>query len=387
MKRVLQNERGMALAVAIFALVIVGALVAGAFFTGTQEQRVAENTRRLQQSFGVAEAGLTEQIMNWNPATNNAIPTYPANSLAVNQTTTRSMTGSYGGYIYRLNPNLYFLDITGTDTVSRSGAASGGGARQRLGLLTRIRPLQVNVNASLTSAGNVQLKGNAVVDGRDHPVTNPGWDCTGINDTINRAGVRTSGSVSVSGNAVTLGNPDSVPNDTSVHPATFLTYGDVTYDQLAARANIQIAGNVNNLVQPSYNADGTCNKNDIWNWGEPANRSDACGNYFPIIHITGTLTTNNYRGQGILLVDQDINVQGSFDFYGLVIVKGSVKSAGGGTSPAHFWGGVMAQNVNLSVEQLSGNATLNYSKCALVQALQMTGVTAIARSGSWVQLF
>src|SRR5207245_7468037 len=45
MKHVLQNERGMALAIAIVALVIVGALIAGAFFSGTQEQRVAENVR------------------------------------------------------------------------------------------------------------------------------------------------------------------------------------------------------------------------------------------------------------------------------------------------------------------------------------------------------
>jgi len=34
----------MALAVAIFAMVVVGALVAGAFFAGTQEQRVGETS-------------------------------------------------------------------------------------------------------------------------------------------------------------------------------------------------------------------------------------------------------------------------------------------------------------------------------------------------------
>ena len=35
----LTNERGMALAVAIFALVVIGALVAGAFYASTLEQR------------------------------------------------------------------------------------------------------------------------------------------------------------------------------------------------------------------------------------------------------------------------------------------------------------------------------------------------------------
>ena len=67
MKRILRDERGMALAVAIFALVVVGALVAGAFFAGTQEQRVGENQRRVQTSFGVAEAGAQERVLTWDP--------------------------------------------------------------------------------------------------------------------------------------------------------------------------------------------------------------------------------------------------------------------------------------------------------------------------------
>src|SRR5437867_11332683 len=66
MKHVLQNERGMALAIAIVALVIVGALIAGAFFSGTQEQRVAENVRRVQASFGVAEEGVYDIIRTWD---------------------------------------------------------------------------------------------------------------------------------------------------------------------------------------------------------------------------------------------------------------------------------------------------------------------------------
>ena len=40
----LTNERGMALAVAIFALVVIGALVAGAFYASTLEQRTGRNS-------------------------------------------------------------------------------------------------------------------------------------------------------------------------------------------------------------------------------------------------------------------------------------------------------------------------------------------------------
>ena len=44
----LNGERGMALAVAIFALVVIGALVAGAFFAGYQEQRTGRSSRSLK---------------------------------------------------------------------------------------------------------------------------------------------------------------------------------------------------------------------------------------------------------------------------------------------------------------------------------------------------
>src|SRR5204862_3319700 len=97
MKRVLQNERGMALALAIFALVVVGALVAGAFFAGTQEQRVGGNWRRLQQSFGAAETGLNEVIRNWNPQTITRIRQYPLDSMMVPLITEDSMTTDHSG--------------------------------------------------------------------------------------------------------------------------------------------------------------------------------------------------------------------------------------------------------------------------------------------------
>src|SRR5436309_14545594 len=77
MKHVLQNERGMALAIAIVALVIVGALIAGAFFSGTQEQRVAENVRRVQASFAVAAEGVHDLIRTWDSIGVGGVQTKP----------------------------------------------------------------------------------------------------------------------------------------------------------------------------------------------------------------------------------------------------------------------------------------------------------------------
>jgi hypothetical protein len=64
-----------------------------------------------------------------------------------------------------------------------------------------------------------------------------------------------------------------------------------------------------------------------------------------------------------------------------------LKTAGGGATNAHFWGAVMAADVDLNLTSLSGNATLNYSKCAITEALNRTGAVSLARSRSWIQLF
>src|SRR2546422_8603377 len=179
MKRIPRNERGMALAVAIFALVVVGALVAGAFFAGTQEQRVGENQRGVQTSFGVAEAGAQERVLSWDATSMNKRPQYPADSVVIGPNATApNGTGSYGGYSYKVGPNLFLIDVTGRDNASAAGAiAGGGGARERIGMLTLISPVEFGIHASLTTQGSVSISGNADVNGADQ--TPAGWTSCG----------------------------------------------------------------------------------------------------------------------------------------------------------------------------------------------------------------
>lgn len=383
MKRILRDERGMALAVAIFALVVVGALVAGAFFAGTQEQRVGENQRRVQTSFGVAEAGAQERVLNWDPQTMNKRAQYPADSVVIPNAPAPGGSGSYGGYSYKVGPNLFLIDVTGRDRASAAGAiAGGGGARQRIGMLTRIAPVDFGIHASLTTQGATTLSGNANVNGADQNPTGwascdpPGPPQPGIRDQ--------GGNVSETGNGTVLGNPPVV-NDPTINNNTFTTFGGATYAQLAARANVTLpAGNYQ--TEPVING-GVCDNTVLTNWGDGMNPGSACASYFPIIHLTGDVTLNGVQGQGILLVDGTLSVQGSYQFFGIVIIQGDLKTAGGGTTDAHFWGGVLAKNADLSIQSLSGNATLNYSSCSILAALQATSPISMMRSRGWVQLY
>ena len=402
MKHVVQNERGMALAIAIVALVIVGALIAGALFSGSQEQRVAENVRRVQASFGVAEEGVYDIIRTWdsttagvrNQQTYAALYPYPAaapskDSVRMVRKTAKSKTGSYSGSLFKLNDELYLLDVSAQDTMSLAGRIRGGGAGQRLGLLARIRPVSIDTRAAVTSGGDNVVVGSASIDGNDHPPT--GWaGCPPLDSA--KAGIRTqsSGTVSTSGHPSINGNPP-VLKDPTLADSSFTHYGDVTYADLAASANITLpAQNFSSSIGP-VTVGTACDYSVQTNWGSPTTPTGPCGSYFPIVRITGDgAVINGQEGQGVLLVDGGLSVQGGFQFFGIVIVKGSLKTSGGGGTPAHFWGTVMVQDTAQftdTTNNLSGAANLLYSKCAIIKALNKTGVGSMMRSRGWVQLY
>src|SRR5687767_15728124 len=72
--RRLRDRRGIALAVAIFALVIMAALVAGSFFAGRLEQQSGRNTLFVGQAAEAAEAGLVEALGSLSSSTLVALP-------------------------------------------------------------------------------------------------------------------------------------------------------------------------------------------------------------------------------------------------------------------------------------------------------------------------
>jgi hypothetical protein len=225
------------------------------------------------------------------------------------------------------------------------------------------------------------------VDGRDQ--NPPSWTHCSAPDS-NRIGVRTSatGSVTIAGAGATVDGNPPVVRDPTLAADTFRVFGDMTYEQMTQMATYVINAGGSITSRP-VSVGTACTKSVPTNWGDGLNRSGPCGNHFPIVHIRGNqLTTiNNVQGQGILLVDGDLRVQGMYDFFGVVIVRGSLSTLGTATSEAHFWGAVMAQNVDLDLQNIGGAANMVYSKCAIVTALQHTGISAYVRSRGFVNLY
>ena len=372
----LRARPGIALAIALTSIVLASTLVAGALYVGTQNSRLSTNGRRVQASFGLAETGIGEAIRNWNPASYNSRAFYPLDSVTLSRTA--SGTGVYAGRIYKLNDKLYFVDITGNDSASLGSALNGGGARQRIGVLTRVLPLNVDLRAALTIGGPVVFGGgNVFIDGSDH--VPPSWaNC--VTDTA-IAGVRAkaAGDVQASQGQVT-GHPNVLITPT-MDSTTFINYGSATYSQLAANANITLAAGTyspNPVI-----ANGVCTLGNN-NWGDGKTPTSACGTYFPIVHITGDATITNGTGQGILLVDGNLIAAGTFTYYGLVIIRGGFSTVAGGNPKVY--GSVLAQSINLATTAFAGDAVIDYSTCPVRRAMDATGMASLVRSRSWVRM-
>jgi len=131
-----------------------------------------------------------------------------------------------------------------------------------------------------------------------------------------------------------------------------------------------------------------CNRAVESNWGAPTDKTNACFTYFPILYHYGDLSiSGSGEGQGILLVEGNLNVQGRIDFYGPVIATGGVNIRGTGSDDVKFYGGVMAQDVTLDDSKLTGNAMINYSSCAIKRAVQGSALPIPLTERSWVQVY
>jgi hypothetical protein len=376
------NERGIALAVAVFALVVIGALVAGTFFAGRLEQQTGQNSLFAMQASEVAEAGLTDAVTNATSASLTALAVAPA---AENNLTTFSFGGvanvGASRKITRLTNELFLIKSVG----SRTDASGNKLAVRSLGQLIRLNQANIPVNAGLTAIGNVTITGGAEVTGID--AVPPLWSAQSVDcpATANAAGVRyNNGTVTTSGNGTVLGAPESVKDPT-------LNTSDMqsTFNQLKALATLTLISSNPTATAPAYTGNPPrCDASVQTNWGEPTLKTDPCFNYFPIIYHYGDLRLQGGYGQGILLVEGDLTATGGMIFYGPVFVTGTLSTSGNSGQGAKFFGGVIAGNVALDdLTKLAGGALVSYSSCAIKRALKASATPAVFAERSWVQLY
>jgi hypothetical protein len=369
MSAMLSRRNGFALPVAVFAIVIIGVLVAGAFFASTQEFRIGTNTIQQTRALGAAEFGLNQTHANWNTRWNTTMQRGQVQTL-----TPATSDGSIARVrVTRLNDQAFLVASEG----------SSGQARRRTAKLLVLNVPQLNMLAALTARGATKIGGSSFIDGNDHNYA--GWDCPATGPSL--AGIASSDTSQITAAGCTnyncvVGSPKVVQTPVAADTSTYFNFGSLNWTELRAMANKYATGGKTTL--PTV-ANGVCDENDPNNWGEPYKANGGpCVDYYPIIYADGQLVMTGGRGQGILLVEGDLHVQGGFEFFGPVIVRGMLKTSGTG---GHFNGGVLAANVDLDQNVVIGNAVIEFSRCTLMKALNGSAKLATAVERAWYEVY
>lgn len=379
-----RGDEGFALAAAILALVVVGALVTGGFFAATQETRISFSSQYGTEAFYAAERGINDVVGTWNATAYRQID---VGSIEVIDSTWHAGidTASYTVRVRSLGSDLYFLESTGRVTRGPRYPA----AARRTGLVVRVGTLEIEASEALMMFGGAHVTGSSLVTGHDSH--HQDWNGCTIGDS--KAGITARDSTKIKvDNAATVSGTPAIAEDPNMSSDDFLRFGSLTYDQIASMADIKFDGTQGTLsgLGPSLTASGACNTADIYNWGDPDDPTGACHYHFPMIHVAGDLHINsNSRGQGILLVDGDFHINGGSQFHGVVIVRGTIHPGGGtsgiwGTARAYTYGDPLNTD-----SKWNGTPDLQYSSCALTRALEYNSLSSRAYplgERSWVDL-
>jgi hypothetical protein len=246
----------------------------------------------------------------------------------------------------------------------------------------------------------VTLGGNSNINGNNFTPTTWGPYCAGLSNA-NMTGVMlddmtgtpsTKGSNPYAGGSSTLSGNPPAGEDPTIVDDTFTNFGDMTFDELVTFAQIEgkdvtPVGSFNGIA-PTTTATtpARCNTADLLNWGDTI-PTNLCGAYFPLIYRNGAMTIqSNSYGQGILLVEGNLEMRGGFTFFGIVIVQGTFTTGNGG---ATIYGAVLASNAADLQQTFTGGGQVIYSRCAVTRSVLNNASLSRARpldERSWVDL-
>jgi hypothetical protein len=378
------RRRGFALALSLLAIVIIGAMIAGGYLASVQYFRMGRNSLVEQRALAATELGLDSAYATWSKAWN---------SVPVGTVTTLAYSASDGSWV----DTVRITKLNQLSSLIVSEGRGGGqwgqvSARRRVGMIARLNMPKVNQLGALTTRGTVSIGGSTAINGMD--TTFSGWNCPPVASAIAGVAVPSFSNITFGGSCPAgtciAGSPLVSVTPTAADTNTYFSYGSLKWADLVAMADKSVSGTLTH-VRPATNSSGgtqVCNTSSSTNWGDPgrANPSGVCEGYFPVVYSPGNLAINGDMGQGVLLVNGNLNIQGSFVYYGQVIVRGTLKLTGTGN---HIYGGVMAAAVvdSTSSSQLSGNSSIHYSRCAITSVFATSAMVIHAPQRSWIELF
>jgi hypothetical protein len=224
-------------------------------------------------------------------------------------------------------------------------------------------------NAAVDSQAAVETRGSLTVDAYDNCTCNATRDNPGCDKS--KYAIYTQGTLTENGNpTLTSGaTPTTISMTDPSHPP------DWPYD---IDSLINKFKNMPTATTPSGACSGSpaiCDSNSATteNWGAVDSNFNplAPGDMTPqITYLPGNTRMNGVTGAGILVVDGDLDIHGGMEWYGLVLVRGTIDFTGGGSDHVNLYGAFLnGKDINAvnNMDDLGGSVNIHFDSCALKQ--------------------
>ncbi len=387
-----KEQKGAALVLSMLLLLVATLIGISALNTSTYEIRISANERASVQAFYAAEAGISEftgrfrdgaanEIVDDEPSNPNwkvLLAKYPGQSAARigyassgsnsipsvqneldfgveirHRTDAANKVVTYGG------KPVYILKSYGS-------TADGGNKVLEVEL---IKSPGYDPPAALDSEMPVRIHGSSIyIDGRD--------GC----GTANKPGIisvtNTVPAITELGGPSIDGSPPKV-TQASIPPPTDLPLRDML-NYIKGDAHFRYGFNENQTLSGYSESWGALTSNDSRvpiTYAGPMNIV-----YFDMLGTQTLKLTGDSHGAGILLVEGNLEIDGNFTWYGVVLAIGTITLTGGGQK--HVTGGIIAgKSATIEVE---GNAGIIY--CSDVSK-KLKDIISSSKVTRWREIF
>jgi hypothetical protein len=256
----------------------------------------------------------------------------------------------------------------------------------------------VNPSGAITAQDVVKLNGQLNVNGYDYcscqctTTKVGGTDVVSCTDRTGKTCDRTKWGIYSAQNVDSPNSSETIVggqmNNSYSPPASIATNQPWPYDipnminsLKGTGTNLSTSAPYNyNCTAPNYSVspptNGNCGTQSGQTYGTlPAGMTSSSGPTDPnaapsnnVYYAPGNLKlTANSSGNGILIVDGDLEINGGLLFYGLILVRGTISFTGGGSQTTNIYGAVLAGQESYTNIVVGGSASINFDYCALPQ--------------------
>lgn len=342
------NEKGMVLVVVIMLLAVLVLLGSTAIMVTNTDVKISGNYQRSSQAFYNADAGV-ETVIAYLRTNNITYPTAASPTATITVTCPTGYNFNTSVALHYVAPNSYRFQMTGTGANNASRTIEAHINKQSLS------PQGADGAVAMYGGGPaVQFKkgggGGYAVDGHDYPVpADPNCNGSACDTSATAlpavAGLFTVMTPTLTGNVTAhLGG---VPTQT-LGPSRETEYSDFM-DYVIA----------NSLYQSTL---GT--------------RANPAVTRIP----SGTTLNGTGNGAGIIIIDNGgaLQVNGNFEYEGLVILRGTGRVFGSGTG--NIFGSLITIGHESKLIDLTGSINLFYSSEALANLANINAINSVQRT-------